>query len=479
MVTAKRGLLLAAVSSSLLAGALMAEAAVSTYNITTTWFEPDTNPRNSIFIGSFDYDTSARTITNLKGILSESMTGDPTRPYNPAYGPGNYSGGGDSMTWLGLDNVSNAVWGATQVYGSPPTVTYTQQQIQALHEQYNIAGVAGGLNRQLVPSWHDDALGGTFAVTFRNATTLTCTTMLGGDGWSPQACVDVGGVYANFPTLANNPGNAYALIFVPDSVINANTTALTWNEATGTGDMGLAHTAYADFVATVHPMGPYDFGGGMMGAVGMTGTSKWAYGAVGTMGGYPLSQTISLAAGPSSFTDVAPTSWASPYIEAIAAAGITKGCGGGKYCPTQNVTREQMAAFVVRAKEGEPVTECATPPFNDVPTTNSFCKYIQRMSALGVTTGCGSGNYCPGGNVTRDQMAAFIIRALEGNPATDYCGTTSPFGDVVVSSVFCGHIKRMQERNITTGCGGGNYCPSQYVTREQMAVFLGRAFLGM
>jgi hypothetical protein len=471
----------AGIALSATVGPLVAEAAVATYNVTTTWHEPATAPRNSVFIGSFDYDASTHAITNLKGTLSESMTGDSTRPYNPAYGPGNYSGGGDSMTWLGLDNVSNAAWGATQSYNG---VTYTQQQIQALHAQYNIAGVAGGLNNQLVSSWYDAALGGTFAVTFRNATTLTCTTMMGGDGWSPQACADVGGVYANFSTLANNPGNAYAQIFVPDSLTSANTTSnpltLSWNEANGTGSQGLAHTAYADFVPTVNPTGSYDFGGGMMGAVGMTGTSQWIYGAVGTMGGYPLSETITFAAVlESSYSDVAPTSWASPYIEAISAAGITHGCGAGKYCPTQNVTREQMAAFIVRAKEGEPATDCATPPFSDVPTTNSFCKYIQRMSALGVTTGCGGDNYCPSNDVTRDQMAAFIIRALEGNPVAAYCGATSPFSDVPASSAFCGHIKRMLELNITTGCGGGNYCPGQYVTREQMAVFLARAFLGM
>lgn len=272
---------------SLLGGAQLAQAA--TYNITTTWFEPQTAPRNTVFIGSFDYDATTFSITNLKGILSESMTGDSKVGYDPVAGPGNK----DTMTWLGLDNTSNAAWGATQSYGG---VSYTQAQIQALHEKYNIAGASGGLNNQLVPSWHDANMGGTFAVTFRNNNTLTFSTMLGGDGWSPQSGVDVGGVYANFPVAKLNPGNAYALIFVPDSVVNGNTTTMNWNEATGTGDLGLAYTAYADFVPTVNPKGSYDFGGGMMGAVGMTAWSKYAYGEVGTMGGVPLSQVITLAA---------------------------------------------------------------------------------------------------------------------------------------------------------------------------------------
>ena len=271
-----------------LLGASAAHA--TTYDITTTWYEPDEAPKASIFIGSFNYDASTHTITNLTGILSESMAGN--KPYNPAIGPGNYAAGGDNMTWLGLDNTGNAQWGATQNYGG---VTYTYDQIRALQTKYNITSAAGGLNNQLVPSWYDASLGGTFAVTFRNTTTLTCTNVAGGDGWSPQSCADNGGVYAGWPKLANNPGNAYALIFVPDSVINANTTTLSWNEATGTGDLGLAHTAYADFVPTVNPTGSYDEGGGMMGAVGMTGISKWVYGTVGTMGGYPLSETITAA----------------------------------------------------------------------------------------------------------------------------------------------------------------------------------------
>ncbi len=275
-----------ACSALALFGASAADAA--TYNITTTWYEPDTNPRNSIFIGSFDYDAANHSITNLKGILSESMTGDPTKPYDPTVGPGNAAAGGDSMTWLGLDNTSNAQWGATQSYGGK---TYSYDDIRTLQEKYNITSAAGGLNNQLIPSWYDATLGGTFAVTFRNATTSTCY----GGTWSPQDCVVVGGVYAGWPKLANNPGNAYALIFVPDNVSTTGTTSLNWNEATGTGDLGVAYTAYADFVPTVHPGGQYDFGGGMMGAVGMTGTSKLVYGAYGTMGGVPLSETITAA----------------------------------------------------------------------------------------------------------------------------------------------------------------------------------------
>ena len=181
---------------------------------------------------------------------------------------------------------------------------------------------------------------------------------------------------------------------------------------------------------------------------------------------------------PTAFADVPTTNFAFDYINAIKDAGITTGCGGSNYCPSQNVTREQMAAFIIRAVEGEPAA-CTTAPFLDVPLSSSFCKYIKRMLEKNITTGCTGGNYCPSQNVDRQQMAAFVIRAVEGNPAAGYCGSTAPFSDVPVSNTFCGHIKRMSELGITTGCGNGNYCPAQPVTRDQMAAFLARAFLGM
>lgn len=184
---------------------------------------------------------------------------------------------------------------------------------------------------------------------------------------------------------------------------------------------------------------------------------------------------------PVRFNDVSPTSWAVSYINALYDNAITTGCGSGNYCPTQNVTREQMAAFIVRAREGNPVAGyCGTtPPFADVPVSNAFCGHIKRLKELNITTGCGGGYFCPSQNVDRQQMAAFIVRAAEGEPSLTYCSSGSGFADVLTSNSMCRYIKRLAELGVTTGCGGGNYCPTQNVTREQMAAFLARAFLGM
>jgi hypothetical protein len=143
------------------------------------------------------------------------------------------------------------------------------------------------------------------------------------------------------------------------------------------------------------------------------------------------------------------------------------------------VTREQMAVFVLVAKQGVGYTppSCVPPnTFADVPETSPFCRFIEELSRRGVVSGCGGGNYCPSDAVTREQMAVFVLRTLGGFEYTPPACGTPIFSDVPPSSPYCRFIEEMARRQITSGCGGGNYCPPDAVTREQMAVFLSTAF---
>ena len=54
----------------------------------------------------------------------------------------------------------------------------------------------------------------------------------------------------------------------------------------------------------------------------------------------------------------------------------------------------------------------ATATFADVPTTHPFFRVIEALAASGITTGCGGNNFCPNGTVTRQEVAKFIVRAL-------------------------------------------------------------------
>jgi hypothetical protein len=176
------------------------------------------------------------------------------------------------------------------------------------------------------------------------------------------------------------------------------------------------------------------------------------------------------------FLDVPPSNAFYTEIGKLSARGVTLGIGGGNYGPSQLVSREQMAAFILRAKgEFNPPTP-ASQRFNDVSPSNPFYNFIDRLAELQITLGCGGGNYCPSQPVTREQMAAFMIRGLgEFTPTEPF---EQRFQDVPLPNPFSAFIDSMAVRRITLGCATNpaRYCPTGQVTREQMAAFLVRAF---
>jgi S-layer homology domain len=78
----------------------------------------------------------------------------------------------------------------------------------------------------------------------------------------------------------------------------------------------------------------------------------------------------------------------------------------------QGTTREQLAIALAQALAIQPPA-CVPGQemFNDVPASSPFCPFIEELARRGITGGCGGGNYCPGDPVTRAQMAVFIVKA--------------------------------------------------------------------
>ncbi len=95
-------------------------------------------------------------------------------------------------------------------------------------------------------------------------------------------------------------------------------------------------------------------------------------------------------------------------INALAASGITKGCTATTFCPDLTVTRGQMAAFLHRALHLAP---SSADYFSDDDGT-LFEADINALAAAGITKGCTATTFCPDLTVTRGQMAAFLHRAL-------------------------------------------------------------------
>lgn len=146
-------------------------------------------------------------------------------------------------------------------------------------------------------------------------------------------------------------------------------------------------------------------------------------------------------------------------------AGITNGCEIDRFCPEDSVTRGQMAAFFVRALELPPGPDAG---FTDA-SGSPFRDDINRLAAAGITQGCGGGQFCPDEAVTRGQMAAFFRRALDLTSAG-----SAGFSDTT-GHLFESDIDRLAAAGITNGCAIGLYCPDNPIDRDEMAAFFFRA----
>jgi hypothetical protein len=189
---------------------------------------------------------------------------------------------------------------------------------------------------------------------------------------------------------------------------------------------------------------------------------------------------------PTVFWDVTPEHWAYDQINSCASAGLVQGYWDGSYRPDLPVTREQMAVYIARGLAGSDaavqipagVTE---PTFNDVGTGHWAYRYIEYCVGAGIIEGYPDGSYRPNAVVDRGQMAVYIARADAGGDGAvplDTDGAT--FTDVTDNNDWawcCRHVEYCAAHGIVQGYLDGTYHPEREVTRDQMAVYVARAFV--
>ncbi len=156
-------------------------------------------------------------------------------------------------------------------------------------------------------------------------------------------------------------------------------------------------------------------------------------------------------------------------IEAIAAEGVTRGCGGDSYCPSGLVTRGEMAAFLVRALN---LPNASQERFTD-DDGHIFEANIDALAEAGITQGCNppeNDRFCPDDTVTRGQMAAFLSRAGALTSDTDHFSDDD-------GHLFESAINAIAEDGVTKGCNppqNTSFCPDDTTRRDQMASFMSR-----
>jgi hypothetical protein len=167
------------------------------------------------------------------------------------------------------------------------------------------------------------------------------------------------------------------------------------------------------------------------------------------------------------FRDIASSRFTREII-ALAEAGVVEGCDTVYYCPGYSITREQMAAFMARALELPETTE----DFFDDDDGRPLEWAINRMAAAGIATGCEELAFCPTRRVTRAEMSAFLVRGFE-LPPSDVDRFTDDDGDTLEAS-----INALAASGVTTGCRSADpsrFCPNLFVKRDEMAAFVYRA----
>jgi len=173
------------------------------------------------------------------------------------------------------------------------------------------------------------------------------------------------------------------------------------------------------------------------------------------------------------FSDVPEDHWAFDYIQSIALHNIAAGYPDGTYRPTNDVTRAEMAVFLLKSIYGGDYT----PPsasggvFTDI-EGHWGEPWIEALFEEGITAGYLDGSYRPGNAVSRAEIAVFLLKAKFG---VSY--SPPPSSDPPVFSDVEGHwaepwIEALFEEGITTGYPDGTYQPVNPVNRAEMAVFI-------
>lgn len=114
--------------------------------------------------------------------------------------------------------------------------------------------------------------------------------------------------------------------------------------------------------------------------------------------------------------------------------------------------------------------------FSDVPTDYWAYDYIEACAEAGIVAGYPDGTYRPTVAVSRDQMAAYVSRALVGGDESLPPGPADPtFPDVAADHWAFQYVEYAASCDIVRGYDDGTYRPSLVVDRGQMAVFIARA----
>ncbi|WP_089609415.1 S-layer homology domain-containing protein [Dehalobacterium formicoaceticum] len=180
--------------------------------------------------------------------------------------------------------------------------------------------------------------------------------------------------------------------------------------------------------------------------------------------------------GPTSFSDVPQNHWAYGNIALLAKSGIVGGYVDGTFQPAKNVTRAEftkMLAIAVGLAEEKP----AQPKFSDVPGTLWSYGFIEAAAKAGLVTGDAAGTFRPNDNITRQEMAAILVRAMGKIDAgtTNASLATAFTDDKSIAPWARGFVVSAVQDGLVGGYSVDNtFRPAQNATRAESCAMIAR-----
>jgi len=176
------------------------------------------------------------------------------------------------------------------------------------------------------------------------------------------------------------------------------------------------------------------------------------------------------------FLDLLESHGACFQIQALYNAGITSGCAvmPPAYCPGDNVSRAEIAVFILKAMRHGNHLPNYRGYFSDVLDGRWYTGYIEHLFEHGITLGYPDGTFRPNVDLSRAQAAVMIVHGLGETPVEPPKGAI--FGDVSASHWAAGYIERLAQWGITAGYTNGTYRPEKTLSRGEAAILIARAW---
>ncbi|MCM3630780.1 S-layer homology domain-containing protein [Paenibacillus glycanilyticus] len=166
--------------------------------------------------------------------------------------------------------------------------------------------------------------------------------------------------------------------------------------------------------------------------------------------------------------------WAKEDIMLLANKRIVNGVSADLFTPTRNITRAEFAALVVKALGLTPAGEASIVSFADVASTSWYASYVKTAVRYGIVKGMSDGNFRPNQEITRQEMAVMLARALNmvmksQAGAADFAQDGTQIADWAQSAV-----NELVAAGIMQGKSAGSFAPLDHATRAEAAVTLKR-----